>query len=407
MVFQLYLIISAILIAALIYKIIYDKKAYRDIEKLNENLSQLRDLVLSENSRTKTEISTILSSSISSSMQNITSTITQLTDINLKKLSDINETLARELKYLQDKNEKKLEEMRLTVDEKLQATLEKRLTESFKTVSLQLENVYKGIGEMNRLAEDVGDLKKVLTNVKQRGIFGELQLKNILEDIFTPDQYIENARIKKNNFVEFAIKIPSKNEEERYLLLPVDSKFPREDYERIIDAQGKADSQILEKAVEALKSRIENEAREISEKYIDPPNTTDFAIMFIPVESLFAEILRIPELFEKIRKERNVIITGPTTLTAILNSLQMGFRTLAIEKKSSEVWKILAAVKTEFIKFGQYLSKTKQKLESAANEIEEVEKRTRVIEKRLKGVEQISREESDRILGFEDEIPNE
>ncbi len=391
------LVIIIILLLLIIYLTSLLKSKEKKLEKIEESLSSFTNIMLSENSRTRTEIS----SSLNSSIQIISSTITQLTDINLKKLSEINETLTKELKYLQDKNEKKLEEMRIIVDEKLHSTLEKRLSESFGLVWQQLESVYKGIGDVQRLASDVGDLKRVLTNVRQRGIFGELQLEKLLEDIMTQDQYIKNASIKKGNFVEFAIKIPSTTEDNKYILLPIDSKYPLQDYEKILDAQEKADSEALNKAIKMLEARILSEAKEIKDNYINPPLTTDFAIMFLPVEGLFAEVLRIPGLFEKIRKEYSVIITGPTTITAILNSLQMGFRTLAIEKKSHEVWKILAAVKTEFIKFGDYLSKTRKKLEDAASEIEQAEKRTTIIGRKLKDVETLSPQESKSILELE------
>ncbi|MGC8867574.1 MAG: DNA recombination protein RmuC, partial [Elusimicrobiales bacterium] len=368
-------IIILLLAVIIFYVVVSTKNKEKELEKIKESISSLIQTILHENSRIRTEIS----SSLNSSIQSLTSTITQLTDINLQKLSEINQTLNRELKYLEEKNEKKLEEMRIIVDEKLHSTLEKRLSESFSLVSKQLESVYKGIGDMQRLASDVGDLKRVLTNVKQRGIFGELQLEKLLEDIMTKEQYIKNAAIKEGNFVEFAIKIPSGAEDEKYILLPIDSKYPQQDYERILDAQEKADTDALSKAVKMLEARILTESKDMHNKYINPPQTTDFAIMFLPVEGLFAEVLRIAGLFERVRKEYGVIITGPTTITAILNSLQMGFRTLAIEKKSHEVWKILAAVKTEFVKFGEYLSKTRKKLEDAANEIERAEKRTSII----------------------------
>lgn len=370
----------------------------KHLTDINETLkSEIQKLTLNTNSTLRD-----LSHSQLEQLKAFTENLNQLTQLNTKQLTDINETLKNEIRHLQEKNDAKLEEMRKTVDEKLQTTLENRLSQSFKTVSEQLESVYKGLGEMKTLASDVGDLKRVLTNVKQRGIFGELQLEGILEDILTPQQYEKNARIKRDAMVEFAIKIPAKDENGKYILLPIDSKFPREDYERILSAQENANPTVLMEAVKSLSARITNEAKDISEKYIDPPNTTDFAIMFLPVEGLFAEVLRIPGLFEKIRKELNVIITGPTTITAILNSLQMGFRTLAIEKKSQEVWKVLGAVKTEFKKFNDLLTKTKERLESAANEIEKAQKRTLAIDRKLKGVEQLDIDESQKILALDD-----
>ncbi len=346
-------------------------------------------------------------------LKNISETqLKNLENLNesLKKLKDATaETLKNEIRFLQEKNEKKLEEMRQTVDEKLQSTLEKRLGESFKAVSQQLENVYKGLGEMQNLAADVGDLKRVLTNVKSRGIFGEMQLKNILEDILTRDQFEENAKIGRGA-VEFAIKIPSKDEGNKHILLPIDSKFPREDYEKILDAQQKADPAALDKAVKALCERIKGEAKDIKDKYINPPQTTDFALMFLPVEGLFAEVLRIPGFFEDIRKNYNIVITGPTTLTAIVNSLQMGFRTLAIEKHSHKVWKILGAAKKEFQNFEDILAKTRKKLEEAADNIDKAQKKTQTIGKKLKEVETVPSFESENLLGLEssqDDAPSE
>ncbi len=381
----------------------------QNLQKVYVYQESLHKIFLEEMGRNRTELSASINTTLNTLSQNqldqlkiFSENLNQLTQLNSKHLTEINETLKNEIRHLQEKNEIKLEEMRKTVDEKLQTTLENRLSQSFKTVSEQLESVYKGLGEMKTLASDVGDLKRVLTNVKQRGVFGELQLENILEDILTPQQYEKNARIKKDAIVEFAIKIPAKDESGKHVLLPIDSKFPREDYERILSAQENADPNTLNEAVKSLSTRITNEAKDISNKYIYPPNTTDFAIMFLPVEGLFAEVLRIPGLFENIRKELNVVITGPTTITAILNSLQMGFRTLAIEKKSQEVWKVLGAVKTEFIKFNDLLTKTREKLESAANEIERAQKRTQMIDRKLKGVEQLDTEESKQLLGLDD-----
>lgn len=349
----------------------------------------IKELILNENSRTKTELSTILNSNI----QTFSNSISTLTDINLKKLSEINETLQRELKYLIEKNEKKLEEMRLTVDEKLHSTLEKRLSESFKLVSQQLESVYRGIGDMQRLATEVGDLKKILSNVKQRGIMGETQLNNILEDIIPKDYYLPQYKLESGKVVDFVIKIPSKADDNKYLLLPIDAKFPIEDLQKISNARELMNKEALDLALKELSNNIIRRAKEIKE-YIIPTKTTDFAIMFLPSESLFAEVLSIPGLFDKVKREFNVIITGPTTITAILSSLNMGFRTLAIEKKSNEVWKILSLVKTEFIKFSDMLEKTKKKLEDATSEIEKAQKATQNINKRLEKVEVLDNESS-------------
>jgi len=408
-----------------ILKNLNEKYSGEKIDSLNEKISETKTMtetlikgISQEISRTRIETTKAINESINSLNSVITSNLSHLSNVlnnssNQQKnelkifsenLNSLIKTIDSKLKDIMENNEKKLEEMRKTVDEKLQSTLEKRLSESFKNVSLQLENVYRGIGEMSKLASDVGDLKRVLTNVKQRGIFGELQLKRILEDILTEEQYLENIEIKKGSKVEFAIKIPSKNLDDKDVLLPIDSKYPREDYEKILNAEERGNVDEFKQAIKNLENRIKTEAKDIHNKYIDPPNTTDFAILFLPVEGLFAEVLRIGGLFEEIRNDYNVIITGPTTITAILNSLQMGFRTLAIEKKSNEVWKVLSAIKTEFIKFGDYLSKTRKKLEDAADEIEKAEKRTSIIGKKLRNVETIPYEESQKVLEIDDEL---
>ena len=316
----------------------------------------------------------------------------ELTRLNEEKLGSMRQTLENQIRALQEDNSKKLEQMRATVDEKLQSTLEKRLGESFRQVSERLEQVYKGLGEMRSLAVGVGDLKKVLTNVKTRGTWGEIQLGNILEQILTPDQYDVNVQTKENSNerVEFAIRLPGQDtDKERVVWLPIDSKFPQEDYQRLVDAQEAADKELADKAIKGLGVRIKLEAKNIREKYIDPPNTTDFGIMFLPVEGLYAEVLRQPGLCDGLQRDHRVVVTGPTTLAALLNSLQMGFRTLAIEKRSSEVWELLGMVKTEFGKFGDVLAKTKKKLQEASNTIDKAEVRTRAIERKLRDVQEI------------------
>ncbi|MEW6193874.1 MAG: DNA recombination protein RmuC [Bacteroidota bacterium] len=321
-----------------------------------------------------------------------TNQINSLTQTNEAKLDKLQDKVESQLKEIQDKNDKKLEEMRQTVDEKLHSTLEKRLGESFKLVSERLEAVREGLGEMKNLAVGVGDLKKVLTNVKVRGTWGEVQLENLIEQILTPDQYAKNISTKKdsNDRVEFAIKMPGRSENKDGMCwLPIDAKFPTEDYQRLQSAQDSADPVLIEEASKALENRIKGEAKSINEKYIDPPNTTDVALLFLPVEGLFAEVLRLPGLFEKIQSENKVILTGPTTLTAILNSLQMGFRTLAIEKRSSEVWSLLGTVKTEFTKFGDVLDKTQEKLRQASDTIDSAKTRTRAIERKLRDVQEL------------------
>ena len=327
--------------------------------------------------------------------------INTLTQSNEQKLDKLQEKVESQLKEIQDKNEKKLEEMRQTVDEKLHATLEKRLGESFKLVSDRLEAVREGLGEMRNLAVGVGDLKKVLTNVKTRGTWGEIQLENLIEQILSRDQYEKNVATKKGSGdrVEFAIKMPGRSEnKDGVCWLPIDAKFPMEDYQRLLAAQELGDIVLIEETSKALEARIRGEAKSIYDKYIDPPNTTDVAILFLPIEGLFAEVLRRPGLFERLQNDYKVIIAGPTTLTAILNSLHMGFRTLAIEKRSSEVWSLLGAVKSEFGKFGEVLEKTQKKLQEASNTIEDASKRTRVIERKLKSVETNSTDDKENLL---------
>jgi DNA recombination protein RmuC len=329
--------------------------------------------------------------------------IKELVDSNRNRLDKLREVLDSQIKSLQQSNERKLDQMRETVDEKLQTTLEKRLGESFKLVSERLESVQKGLGEMQSLATGVGDLKRVLTNVKARGTWGEVQLGAILEQILTPDQYARNVKTRagSQDMVEYAIRLPGPEDHvEAVVWLPIDSKFPQEDYLRLVAAAEVVDTEALEKALAALSRSIQNSAREIAAKYLNPPQTTDFAIMFLPTEGLYAEVLRQPGLVEKLQQDCRVVVAGPTTLSAILSSLRMGFRTLAIEKRSSEVWKILAAVKTEFGKFGEVLHKVKRQLETASNTIDLTEVRTRAMERKLKEVEQLPATEAEKLLGL-------
>ena len=316
-----------------------------------------------------------------------------LARLNEEKLETMRKTLETQLRSLQEDNTRKLEQMRATVDEKLQSTLDQRLGESFKQVSERLEQVYKGLGEMRSLASGVGDLKKVLTNVKTRGTWGEIRLSHILEQILTPEQYDVNVATRKNSNerVEFAIKLPGPDaDKEKIVWLPIDAKFPQEDYQRLMDARDAADKELAEKHIKNLENRIKAEAKLIKEKYLEPPGTTDFGIMFLPVEGLYAEVLRRPGLCDTLQREHRIVVTGPTTLAALLNSLQMGFRTLAIEKRSSEVWQLLGAVKTEFGKFGQVLAKTKKKLQEAGHTIDQAEVRSRAIVRKLKNVQEVS-----------------
>lgn len=335
------------------------------------------------------------------------SQLEQLTKSNEEKLDKVKETVEGKLKYLQEDNSRQLEKMRETVDEKLQKTLETRLGESFKIVSDRLEQVHKGLGEMHNLAVGVGDLKKVLTNVKTRGVLGEYQLENILDQILNRDQYEKNVKTKdgSNAFVEFAIKLPGRENDDKSVWLPMDSKFPTEDYQLLLEAYENGNTNLIEEAKKQLSNRIKSSAKEIKDKYIDPPNTTDFAIMFLPFEGLYAEVLRIG-VFELLQRDYKIIITGPTTVAALLNSLQMGFRTLAIEKRSSEVWEVLGAVKAEFNKFGDVLDKTQKKLNEASNVIKQAGVRSRAIQKKLKNVEELPKEEGDQFF-LEEEYNDE
>jgi DNA recombination protein RmuC len=315
----------------------------------------------------------------------------------VRALSDANE---RRLAALQEGNEKKLEQMRATVDEKLHATLEQRLGESFKQVAERLEQVHRGLGEMQTLARDVGSLSRVLNNVKTRGTLGEVQLAGLLEQVFTPEQYARNVETVpgSNARVDFAIKLPGRREDGAPMWLPIDCKFPRDDYERLLDAHERADAPAAEAAAKAIEVRLRAEARSIREKYVAQPHTTDFAILFVPTEGLYAEALRRPGLLEALQREHNIMLAGPTTLLATLTSLQMGFRTLALEKRSAEVWEVLGAVKTEFGKFGDVLAKTKKKLDEASNTIELAERRTRVMARELRAVEALPDERAQALL---------
>jgi DNA recombination protein RmuC len=318
--------------------------------------------------------------------------LAEMTRINEKKLEQMRQTMENKLQALQEENNGKLEQIRIVVDEKLQTSLDKRLGESFKQVSERLEQVYKGLGEMRNLASGVGDLKKVLVNVKTRGVWGEIQLGNILEQILTSDQYDINVVTKKggSDRVEFAVKLPGpETAGDKVVWLPIDAKFPQEDYQRLVDAQERADKTAADRHMKNLENRIKTEAKSIKEKYIDPPNTTDFGIMFLPVEGLYAEVLRRPGLCDVLQRDYRIAVAGPTTLAALLNSLQMGFRTLAIEKRSSEVWEVLGKVKTEFGSFGAVLARTKKKLQEASTTIYQAEVRTRAIERKLKDVQEI------------------
>ena len=315
----------------------------------------------------------------------ITQRVEQLRDKNDEKLEQIRKTVETRLESLQKDNAEKLEKMRSTVDEKLQSTLEKRLGESFKLVSERLEQVHKGLGEMQTLATGVGDLKRVLNNVKTRGTWGEMQLGSLLEQILTGEQFQRNVQIKKGSLerADFAIRIPAKDDDNGVILLPIDAKFPIEDYQRLVTASEAGDVETIAASVKALEARIKDEARKIHDKYIDPPATTDFGILYLPIEGLYAEIVQRPELVDVLQRTYRVTVAGPHTITAILNSLQMGFRTLAIQQRTSEVWQVLNAVQGDFGRFGDLLDRTKKKLQEATNTIDDASVRTRSIQRQL------------------------
>ena len=307
-----------------------------------------------------------------------------------KSLETVRSIVDVRLKELQEDNSRQIDKMRATVDEKLQGTLEKRLGESFKLVSERLEQVHQGLGAMRQLATDVGGLQKVLANVKTRGGWGEVQLGSLLEQVLTADQFAHNVRVRQDSGenVDYAIKLPG-DENGAPVWLPIDAKFPTEDYQRLVTAQDQGDVPAIEEAMKSLETQLKKSARDICQKYINPPRTTDFALMFLPTEGLYAEAIRRVGLVEQVQRDCRVILTGPTTLAALLNSLQMGFRTLAIQKRSSEVWNLLAAVKTEFGKFGEALSNVKDKLDQAARKMEDVDVRSRAITKKLQKVEEL------------------
>jgi DNA recombination protein RmuC len=367
-------------------------------QELGGSFKTLGDSVLAR----MTEIATLQKQQLDT----FSNQLTALTKVNNEKLEAVRLTVEQQLQKLQEDNSRKLESIRQTVDEKLHATLEQRLGESFKLVGERLEQVHRGLGEMQSLAAGVGDLKKVLTNVKTRGTWGEMSLSFLLEELFTKDQYACNVATKKGSAdrVEFAIRLPGREPDDSEVWLPIDAKFPDADYQKLLEAQEKADPALVEEASKSLERFIKNEAKKIQEKYIDPPHTTDFGIMYLPVESLYAEVLRRPGLAEALQRDHRIVVTGPTTLAALLNSLQMGFRTLTIEKRSSEVWSLLGAVKKEFGNFGDLLDKTHKKLQEASNTIEDASRKSRTIERKLKGVQELPSDAPLRLItGLDDE----
>ena len=386
------------------------QRAVRD--ELNKSFKNFSDTTISsmrEITNSQSNSFEVFSKNIREKFEELTLQQKQLSDTTEKRLEKMRETVEGKLKSIQEDNALQLERMRVTVDEKLQSTLEKRLGESFKIVSERLELVHSGLGEMRNLATGVGDLKKVLSNVKTRGVFGEYQLENLLEQLLTPDQYGKNIKTKigSNDSVEFAIKMPGKDNNSGVLWLPIDAKFPTEVYQALSAAYDTGDLAIIEAAKKDLAANIKKNAKYINDKYIDPPNTTDFGIMFLPFESLYAEVLRIPGLFEQIQREFKITITGPTTISALLNSLQMGFKTLAIGKRSSEVWDLLSSVKTEFGTYATLIEKTKKKLTEATNELDRVGTRSRSIERKLRDVHELPSEDPLKLISgsidFDDE----
>lgn len=394
--------IAAILNLILVIKVKNNISSYSDIQnrlvELEKEIGQLQALISQQFSQSKNEMQNTISSFGSILMtrfSDLSNQIINFTSSNQEKLDGIRKEI-----------DNKLEKIRDTVDHQLKSTLETKLSQSFSLVSERLELVHRGLGEMQALAGSVGDLKKILSNVKVRGTLGEIQLGNIIDQILDSSQYERNVRIKSSTQeqVEFAVKIPSKNSHDsEYIYLPIDSKFPIESYQRLLEAQEKANQEDIARYSKELENSIRQNAKIIREKYIDPPKTTDFAIMFLPSEGLYAEVLRIPGLFESVQREYKVIIAGPTTVVAMLNTISLGFKTLAIEKRASEVWELLSAVKTEFLKFAEILEKVKKKLSEAQDTIDTATRKTKTIERKLKNVEVLSPEKDPAKILYDDD----
>ena len=397
------LTIILILLAANLF-VALSKNNRKQTERLEALFRQEMKENREEMARNMRELRTELNQALSLSTQQMQTTLHR----NLMTTNEMQrekfEAMNRQQDILVKSTEKRLDDMRLMVEEKLQKTLNERIGQSFELVRSQLENVQRGLGEMKTLAEDVGGLKKVLGNVKTRGTFGEIQLGALLEQMLSPEQYEANVKTRKNatEFVEFAIKLPGKDNGKEVVYLPIDAKFPKDVYEQYIDAYEAGDATLMESTSRQLEITIKRMAKDIREKYVEPPFTTDFAIMFLPFENIYAEVIRRTALVETLQKDFKIVVTGPTTLGAILNSLQMGFRTLAIQKRTSEVWSVLGAVKTEFGKFGGMLEKVQKNLQNAGDQLEEVMgKRTRAIERKLRQVEALPTEESQKMLSLE------
>ncbi|MDR2363033.1 MAG: DNA recombination protein RmuC [Spirochaetaceae bacterium] len=386
----------------------YEKRLDKNEISLRDEFGRNREEMNRSAKDSREELNRVFinfSSLLEGKLKAILESVNHSARVNREELSNSLEkmrgAMEKKLLDIQNDNSVKLEKMRETVDEKLHKTLETRLGESFKLVSERLELVQKGLGEMQSLATGVGDLKKVLSNVKTKGVLGEYQLGAILEQILSPNQYAQNVKTKagSNDMVEYAVKIPSKENSDRILWLPLDAKFPSEDYERLQAAYETGNVEDIDRYKKELERKIRLFAKDIKTKYVDPPHTTDFAIMFLPFEGLYAEVLRIPNLFESLQRESKITITGPTTLSAFLSSLQMGFRSLAVEKRTSEIWELLGAVRTEFGKFGEVLDKTKEKLDQASKEIERAGTRSRSIERKLREVQTLPDSQAQALLG--------
>ena len=398
------LTIILILLAANLFVALL-KNNRKQTERLEASFRQEMKENREEMARNMRELRTELNQALSLSTQQMQTTLHRNLMTTHEMQREKFEVMNRQQDALVKSTEKRLDDMRVMVEEKLQKTLNERIGQSFELVRSQLENVQKGLGEMKNLAEDVGGLKKVLGNVKTRGTFGEIQLAALLEQMLSPEQYEANVKTRKDTteFVEFAIKLPGKNDGKDTIYLPIDAKFPKDVYEQYIDAYEDGDATMIDTTSKQLETTIKRMAKDIHDKYIEPPYTTDFAIMFLPFESIYAEVIRRTSLVETLQKDYKIVVTGPTTLGAILNSLQMGFRTLAIQKRTSEVWGVLGAVKTEFGKFGGMLEKVQKNLQNAGDQLEEVMgKRTRAIERKLRQVEALPKEDSQKMLHLED-----
>ncbi len=389
---EIYLLIAAGIIAALELTVIIMLAVRGGDKGTRDDLRRLEKYVGDEFSRNRKETA--------DSLRDMNALIREMQTLNARQSERISGVLADSVARLQDSNERKLDQMRATVDEKLTDTLSKRLDSSFKVVGEQLKSVHESLGEMHRLAGDVNDLQRVLTNVKARGTWAEMQLGSILEQTLTRDRYDCNVSTKGDSHrVEFAIKIPSREEDGRFVWLPIDSKFPQEDYIRICDAAERADRQAVEDATKALEAAVKAQAKTISQLYISVPQTTDFAIMFLATEGLYAEVLRRPGLCEEIQNKYRVMICGPTTITAFLNTLRVGFRTVALDKKAAEVWKVLGAVRTQYDRFEGILAKARKKIDEAGSTIDDAQKRNAIIQRSLRSVERVDESEAEALLG--------